>query len=107
MRFKPFKSFNRFADGRPKTGDRAGPRSSVIKFGYLTAETLRAQRKEFLIKKFFELCVLRVSVVKIFSVGCGVVSGKDLGQGPAIQARGRFQPKVFQDRRRDIHDMSL
>jgi hypothetical protein len=35
--------------------------------GDYTAEALRPQRKEFLIKKYSELCVLRVSVVNILS----------------------------------------
>ena len=43
-------------------------------FGYLTAETRRTRSKEFLIKKFSELCDLRGSVVKVFLLsifGCG------------------------------------
>jgi hypothetical protein len=37
------------------------------KFGYLTAEALRARRKEFLIKKYSELCDLCSSVVNTLS----------------------------------------
>jgi len=38
--------------------------SSCEEFGYLTAEARRAQSKEFLIKKYSDLCELCVSAVK-------------------------------------------
>jgi len=50
-------------------GNRANamPVCGEATLGDYTAEALRSQRKEFLIKKHSELCVLRVSVVNILS----------------------------------------